>query len=49
MILVPDVALNREDRFLDDIALKDLETALDVSAKKVISTPEGLVKGITEA
>lgn len=49
VILVPDVALNREDRFLDDIALKDLETALDVSAKKVISTPEGLVKGITEA
>jgi putative radical SAM enzyme (TIGR03279 family) len=49
VVLVPDVALDREDRFLDDIALKDLETALDVSAKKVISTPEGLVKGIAEA
>lgn len=49
VILVPDVMLDREDRFLDDIALKDLETALNVSARKVISTPEGLVKGIAEA
>jgi putative radical SAM enzyme (TIGR03279 family) len=49
VILVPDVMLDREDRFLDDIALKDVETALNVSARKVISTPEGLVKGIAEA
>jgi putative radical SAM enzyme (TIGR03279 family) len=49
VILVPDVMLDREDRFLDDIALKDLETALNVSARKVICTPEGLVKGIAEA
>ena len=47
-ILVPDIALDREDRFLDDIALKDLETALDVPAKKVISTPEGLLKGMAD-
>jgi putative radical SAM enzyme (TIGR03279 family) len=49
VVLVPDVVLDREDRFLDDISLKDLETALSVSARKVISTPEGLVKGIAEA
>jgi putative radical SAM enzyme (TIGR03279 family) len=49
VILVPDVALDREDRFLDDISLKDLEAALNVSAKKVISTPEGFVKGMAEA
>jgi putative radical SAM enzyme (TIGR03279 family) len=49
VIFVPDVVLDREDRFLDDIALKDLETALNISARKVISTPEGLVRGIAEA
>ncbi|MFZ6017224.1 MAG: DUF512 domain-containing protein [Nitrospirota bacterium] len=48
MILVPDTVLkNGENRFLDDITLKDIEEALDVPARKIKSTPEGLIKGVT--
>ncbi|MBI5187878.1 MAG: DUF512 domain-containing protein, partial [Nitrospirae bacterium] len=48
MILVPDTVLkNGENIFLDDITLKDIEEALDVPARKIKSTPEGLIKGVT--
>jgi len=47
-ILVPDVVLkNTENMFLDDINLKDMEDALKVPVKKIASTPEGLIEGIT--
>ena len=47
-ILVPDVALKEtEDVFLDDISMKDMEDALKVPVKKIASTPEGLIEGIT--
>jgi putative radical SAM enzyme (TIGR03279 family) len=49
MILVPDVVLNEEDRFLDDISLSDLGDALGIHAMKIASTPDGLIKGIAGA
>ncbi len=48
MILVPDVVLNEENKFLDDITLDDMQEALGIPVKKIDSTPEGLVKGIVE-
>ena len=48
IVLVPDVVLNEENKFLDDIALDDMEEALGIPVKKIDSTPEGLVKGIVE-
>jgi len=47
-ILIPDVVLNEENRFLDDITLNDVEEALGITVKKIKPTPEGLVKGIAE-
>jgi putative radical SAM enzyme (TIGR03279 family) len=47
MLLVPDVVLDCENRFLDDITLRDMEEALGIPVKKVKPTPEGLVKGLT--
>jgi putative radical SAM enzyme (TIGR03279 family) len=47
-ILVPDVVLNDENRFLDDISLGTMEEALGCPVKKIPSTPEGLIRGITE-
>jgi len=47
-LLIPDVVLNEENRFLDDITLNDVEEALGIPVKKIKSTPEGLIKGITE-
>jgi len=48
IVLVPDVVLkNGEDMFLDDITLKDMEEALGLPMKKIESTPEGLIQGIT--
>jgi putative radical SAM enzyme (TIGR03279 family) len=48
MILVPDVVLkDREDMFLDDTSLRDMGEALNISVKKIDSTPEGLVHGIS--
>lgn len=49
ILLIPDVLLNDEDKFLDDISISDLEEALGVQAKKIKSTPEGLIKGIAES
>jgi putative radical SAM enzyme (TIGR03279 family) len=48
MILVPDVVLDGQDRFLDDVTLPDIKETLGIPAKKIGSTPEGLIKGITE-
>jgi putative radical SAM enzyme (TIGR03279 family) len=48
MILLPDVVLNEENRLLDNITLNDIEEALGIPARKIKSTPEGLIKGITE-
>ncbi len=48
VILVPDVVLDIENRFLDDITLSDMEEALGIRAKKIGSTPEGLVRGMEE-
>jgi putative radical SAM enzyme (TIGR03279 family) len=48
MLLIPDVVLNSEDRFLDDVTLNDIKDALGIYVKKINSTPEGLIKGISE-
>ncbi len=48
MILIPDLMLNEENKFLDDITLDDMEEALGIPVKKIASTPEGLMKGIVE-
>jgi NifB/MoaA-like Fe-S oxidoreductase len=48
VILIPDVVLNYENRFLDDISLYDLQENLGASVLKIKSTPAGLIKGITE-
>ena len=34
-ILIPDVVLNEENRFLDDITLNDIEEALGIPARKI--------------
>ncbi|MEW6213856.1 MAG: DUF512 domain-containing protein [Nitrospirota bacterium] len=48
IILVPDTVLkNGEDIFLDDITLKDMEDTLGIPARKIKSTPDGLIQGIT--
>jgi putative radical SAM enzyme (TIGR03279 family) len=48
MMLVPDVVLNEEDKFLDDIALPDFEEALKIPVRKIQSTPAGLIQGIAD-
>jgi len=49
LLLIPNVVLNGEDRFLDDVTLDDIQDALRIPAKKIKSTPEGFLKGIAEA
>ena len=46
-LLVPDIVLNEDDMFLDDITLQDLEEALGMTAKKVQSTPEGFAHALS--
>jgi putative radical SAM enzyme (TIGR03279 family) len=48
IILVPDVALNEDNKFLDDITQDDMEAALGIPVKKISSTPEGLLKGLAQ-
>jgi len=48
-MLVPDVVLDGEDRFLDDVTLRDVEETLGISARKIAATPEGLAGGISQA
>jgi hypothetical protein len=49
ILLVPDVVLDGEDRFLDNITLRDLEEALGMPARKIASTPDGLINGLSHA
>jgi NifB/MoaA-like Fe-S oxidoreductase len=49
ILLIPDVVLNGEDRFLDNITLHDIEEALGIPARKIASTPEGLTNGLSQA
>jgi putative radical SAM enzyme (TIGR03279 family) len=48
MILVPDVALDHQDRFLDDVTLNDMQEALGIAVKKIISAPEGIVNALAD-
>jgi putative radical SAM enzyme (TIGR03279 family) len=48
-ILVPDVVLNNDNIFLDNISLHDVEEALGIPAQKIESTPEGFLQAIAEA
>jgi putative radical SAM enzyme (TIGR03279 family) len=48
MILIPDVVLNQDNRFLDNISLYNVEEALGIPARKIKSTPEGLLEGIAK-
>jgi putative radical SAM enzyme (TIGR03279 family) len=47
-ILVPDVVLDDRDRFLDNVTLDDMQEALGIPVKKIVPTPDGLIKGISE-
>jgi len=49
IMLVPDVTLDGDNRFLDDLTIRDLQEALNIPAFKIASTPEGLVKGLSQA
>jgi len=49
IVLVPDVVLDGEDRFLDNITLHDVEEALGIPARKIASTPDGLIDGLSQA
>lgn len=48
-LLIPDVVLNGDDRFLDDLTIQDIAEALAIPVKKIASTPEGLVNGLSQA
>ncbi len=48
-LLVPNVTLRDEDdKFLDNITIKDMEENLGMQVRPIDSTPEGLLKGITD-
>ncbi|MBI5049646.1 MAG: DUF512 domain-containing protein [Nitrospirae bacterium] len=48
-LLIPDVMLKYGDNtFLDNLTLKDMEEHLNIKVKPVQSSPEGLIKGITD-
>jgi putative radical SAM enzyme (TIGR03279 family) len=47
MVLVPEVVLDSEDLFLDDVTLPNMEEALKIPVRKIPATPEGLIKGIS--
>lgn len=48
-LLIPDVMLREgRDMFLDNVTLKDMEENLGIKAKIIESTPEGLLKGVTD-
>jgi putative radical SAM enzyme (TIGR03279 family) len=46
LLLIPDVVLNNDDKFLDDVTLEDVESALGINVKKIESTPDGFIEGI---
>lgn len=48
LLLIPDTVLkDGGDVFLDNVTVSDVENAMDIKAKIVESTPEGLLKGVT--
>jgi putative radical SAM enzyme (TIGR03279 family) len=47
-VLLPDVVLNDENKFLDDITLDNMEDALGIPVRKISSTPEGIISGFAE-
>jgi len=48
-LLVPDVALKEgTDMLLDNVTLRDLEESLGMNVAAIESTPQGLLKGITD-
>lgn len=49
ILLVPDVVLDGENRFLDDITLSDVEKTLGIPARKIAATPEGLIRALSQA
>jgi len=49
LFLIPDVVLDGEDRFLDNLTLRDIEEALGIPVRKIASTPDGLVNGLSQA
>ncbi len=48
IMLVPDVVLNEEDKFLDDVTLSEIEEALKIKVRKIQSTPAGLIQGFSD-
>ncbi len=47
-LLVPDTALKEdEDIFLDDVTLRDVAEATELSVLRVVATPQGLIDAIT--
>ncbi|MCK5140069.1 MAG: DUF512 domain-containing protein, partial [Thermodesulfovibrionia bacterium] len=48
-LLVPDVTLRHgQNVFLDNVTLNDMEESLGLKVITIESTPEGLLKGITD-
>ena len=49
MLLIPDIVLNQENRFLDDVTLNNVEEAIRIPAARIQATPDGLIEGMTNA
>lgn len=49
MLLVPDVVLDCQDRFLDDVTLNDVKEALGMAVKKIRSAPDGIIEAFAVA
>lgn len=50
ILLVPNVALDSENRaFIDNVTLKDMEESLGIPAMPIDPTPEGFLKGVSDA
>jgi len=48
-LLVPDVTLKQDENvFLDNVTIKDMEESLGMKVIPIESTPEGLLRGITD-
>jgi NifB/MoaA-like Fe-S oxidoreductase len=44
-ILVPDIVLDDQNRFLDNVTLDDMQEALGIPVKRIMSTPRASSKG----
>ena len=47
LLAIPDVVLNEDALFLDDITLKNIEEEVGIPVKKISSTPQGLLDVLT--